>query len=275
MAQLLAALRNYFVQLEAVRHINIASLNINTDTLPTTDVDKRLGDVWVDGNVLKVAGLTGGGGSYQPLDADLTAIAALTGAAGFLKTNGAGTWSVDTATYSLSSHTHTFASLTSIPTTIGGYGITDFNSLGDARWSLLGHNHSGTYAPASHTHAISDVTGLQTALDGKASVNISKIQALGSVSGSVSVNLTLGQIATATCTGACTWSFTNLTSGEVNNITLVLINPGAGTQTFPSGTVFDRNVAPTLPAAGTTALMFETYDNGTNWAAAQVWRNVA
>jgi hypothetical protein len=37
--------------------------------------------------------------SYQPLDADLTAIAALTGSSGFLKSNGAGVWSVDTATY--------------------------------------------------------------------------------------------------------------------------------------------------------------------------------
>lgn len=35
----------------------------------------------------------------QPLDADLTAIAALTGTSGFLKTNGAGTWTVDTNTY--------------------------------------------------------------------------------------------------------------------------------------------------------------------------------
>lgn len=34
-------------------------------------------------------------------------------------------------------HTHTFASLTSKPTTVGGYGITDFNSLGDARWLKL------------------------------------------------------------------------------------------------------------------------------------------
>ena len=44
-------------------------------------------------------------------------------------------------------HTHTFASLTSKPTTIGGYGITDFNALGDARWSLTSHNHSGVYEP--------------------------------------------------------------------------------------------------------------------------------
>jgi hypothetical protein len=51
--------------------------------------------------------------SYQPLDTDLTNIAALTGAAGFLKTNGANVWSVDTATYLTSyTETDTFASVT-------------------------------------------------------------------------------------------------------------------------------------------------------------------
>lgn len=38
-------------------------------------------------------------GTYQPLDTDLTNIAALTGTSGFLKTNGANVWTVDTATY--------------------------------------------------------------------------------------------------------------------------------------------------------------------------------
>jgi hypothetical protein len=42
---------------------------------------------------------SGGSGTWQPLDGDLTAIAALTGTAGFLKTNGSGTWTVDTNTY--------------------------------------------------------------------------------------------------------------------------------------------------------------------------------
>ena len=37
--------------------------------------------------------------TYQPLDADLTAIAALSGTSGFLKTNGAGTWTVDNSNY--------------------------------------------------------------------------------------------------------------------------------------------------------------------------------
>lgn len=42
---------------------------------------------------------SGGSGTWQPLDGDLTAIAALTGTIGFLKTNGSGTWTVDTNTY--------------------------------------------------------------------------------------------------------------------------------------------------------------------------------
>lgn len=41
----------------------------------------------------------GGSGTWQPYDADLAAIAALTGTSGFLKTNGSGTWTVDTNTY--------------------------------------------------------------------------------------------------------------------------------------------------------------------------------
>lgn len=52
------------------------------------------------------------------------------------------TAAIAASTYSPLSHTHTFASLTSKPTSIAGYGITDFNSLGDARWSLLSHNHT-------------------------------------------------------------------------------------------------------------------------------------
>lgn len=77
--------------------------------------------------------------AYQPLDSDLTAIAGLVTTAfgrSFLTVAdaaagrtliGAGTSSFDGV----------FSSLSSKPTTIGGYGITDFNSLGDARWQPL------------------------------------------------------------------------------------------------------------------------------------------
>jgi hypothetical protein len=54
------------------------------------------GSAWVELSV-------GPSGTWQPVDADLTAIADLTGTAGFLKTDGASNWSVDTNTYLTSS----------------------------------------------------------------------------------------------------------------------------------------------------------------------------
>ena len=65
--------------------------------------------------------------------------------------------------YAASSHTHTFASITSKPTTIAGYGITD--AFNGAYSSLTGIPQS--FAPSAHTHAISEVDGLQGALDAK------------------------------------------------------------------------------------------------------------
>lgn len=67
--------------------------------------------------------------TYQPLDSDLTAIAAIT-TNGFL-IRAAGAWTVDTNTY------------------------------------LTTAAAAAAYAPISHTHTIANVTGLQTALDGK------------------------------------------------------------------------------------------------------------
>lgn len=45
--------------------------------------------------------------NYQPLDADLTSIAGLSGTSGLLKKTAANTWGLDTNSYSLASHTHT------------------------------------------------------------------------------------------------------------------------------------------------------------------------
>tara|TARA_R100000654_G_scaffold478_7_gene1757 strand:- start:3245 stop:4867 length:1623 start_codon:yes stop_codon:yes gene_type:complete len=56
--------------------------------------------------------------------------------------------------YAEASHVHTFASLTSKPTTIDGFGITD---AFDGAYSSLSGIPS-TFTPASHTHAASDVT---------------------------------------------------------------------------------------------------------------------
>lgn len=84
----------------------------NAGTAPTENA--KAGGVYFDTstgvNKLKVHNGTswvelsvGGSGTWQPYDADLAAIAALTGTSGFLKTNGSGTWTVDTSTYLTSS----------------------------------------------------------------------------------------------------------------------------------------------------------------------------
>ena len=86
-------------------------------------------------------------GNKQPLDADLTAIAALTGTSGFLKKTAADTWSLDTNTYLTGNQTITLTG------DVSGSGTTSI---------------SVTVADDSHNHIISNVDGLQTALDSKA-----------------------------------------------------------------------------------------------------------
>lgn len=42
-------------------------------------------------------------------------------------------------------HTHAFVDLTGKPTTISGYGLTtDLHAVGDARWALIAHTHTGS-----------------------------------------------------------------------------------------------------------------------------------
>lgn len=69
-------------------------------------------------------------GTYQPLDADLTAIAGLSGTSGLLKKTAANTWSLDTSTYLTGNQTITLSGdatgsgTTSIALTLANTGIT-------------------------------------------------------------------------------------------------------------------------------------------------------
>jgi hypothetical protein len=70
--------------------------------------------------------------SLQPLSAQLTAVAALAGAA-----YGRGLLTQSNSAALRGYIESTFANLPDKPTTIEGYGISDYNSLGDARWASL------------------------------------------------------------------------------------------------------------------------------------------
>ena len=122
----------------------------NVNANGTVSID-TLGLLTVGGSITGTSFVKSGGTSSQ-----------------FLKADG----SVDSTTYlsSLPSHTHTFASLTSKPTTLSGYGITDaassshthtFASLTSKPTTLSGygitdaasssHNHHGTYMKTNRT----------------------------------------------------------------------------------------------------------------------------
>jgi len=91
----------------------------------------------------------------QPLDADLTAIAALAGTSGFLKKTAADTWSLDTSSYSLDTHDH------------------------DADYAALVHTHDDRYYTESET---------DTLLTGKLGTTATAGKVLGTVIGSTTVS---------------------------------------------------------------------------------------
>lgn len=93
------------------------------------------------------------------------------------------------------------------------------------------------------------------------------VNALGNATGSITINLLLGNLVTATSTGITTWTFSNpVASGKGCSFTLFLTNGGAYAQTWPAGiTLWASGTAPTLTASGMDILAFLTIDGGSTW----------
>ena len=90
--------------------------------------------------------------------------------------------------------------------------------------------------------------------------------ALGSGSGSRTIDVTLGNFVTATATGITTWTFSNpVTNPNACGFILKLTNGGSATQTWPGTVRWPGGTAPTLTTSGTDILSFITDDAGTNW----------
>lgn len=111
--------------------------------------------IGTSGYVLTSNGTTAAWTALPALDADLTAIAALSGTSGLLRKTAANTWSLDTATYSTSGHTHDDRYYTE--TEIGNFfsgsaGISGYNK---GNWDTAfgwGNHASAGYAAGSHNH---------------------------------------------------------------------------------------------------------------------------
>lgn len=147
------------------------------------------------------------------------------------------------STFAAAAHTHSFASLTSKPTTVGGYGITDFKALGDTYWSELLHTHVASditdfntagdarWSLLAHTHISSHITDASTGGNTTADAGkVAKFNAEGQLHGSVENSSTAAVWGSSTGTG-----YAGLFSGSSSVAVSVLGGSGIGVETSSSG----------------------------------------
>lgn len=223
--------------------------------------------------------------TYQPLDADLSAIGGLSGTSGFLKKTAANTWTLDTSTY-LTSYTETDP----IFVASAAYGITGTKiSNWDTAYGWGNHASAGyltsataastyltsgaastTYAPISTTVTL---TGTQT-VTGKTLTTVALYATKVAVSASA-IDLATGNYFTKTISGATTFTVSNTPStGTTASFILDLTNGGSATITWWSGMKWAAGTAPTLTSAGRDVLGFFTHDGGTTWTGLVLGKDV-
>lgn len=151
------------------------------------------------------------------------------------------------------------------PADIGAQPAGSYQPAGD--YALAGDPRlSDARTPTAHaaTHAAGGPDAL-TAFSGELRDVGELHQALGSISGAVTVDLSLGNSVSATITAATTLTFIGAASGACRTVLLTLTNGGAYTVTWPSAIRWPGGNAPTLTKSGVDLVILATSDGGTTW----------
>ena len=173
-------------------------------------------------------------GVYQPVDGDLTAIAALAGTAGILTKTAADTWALDTSTYSTTAHSHTLDGLSDVTITTPASGhVLSYNGSAWVNSAPAGGGVS--WATYTGTDSVPVVTPASNVLSfnfgrGGNSLTTTVGTPLGSVYGGSNITTTGNAdrnivMWTGADNGGGTTARTLTLTGSINN---VIITPEAG-----------------------------------------------
>lgn len=106
---------------------------------------------------------------------------------------------------------------------------------------------------------------------------VETLNAMGSGSGTRSINLASGNVVSATLSGNTTFTFTGATASTACSFGLYLTQDGTGnrTVTWPGSVKWAGGTAPTLSTAASAVdvLVFETINGGTTWYGSLVGTN--
>jgi hypothetical protein len=144
-----------------------------------------------------------------------------------------------------------------------------------------GQLYGGTTDPVSTTRLnydghlyVNDINAVNINIADSAIINNSRAiinyginhNVLGSVSGTVTINVQTGNYVSATVTDTTTFIFSNpLSSPVACGFILELTNGGSATVEWPNTVRWPSGTAPTLTTSGVDVLVFITDDGGTNW----------
>jgi hypothetical protein len=230
--------------------------------------------------------------NYQPLDGDLTAIAALSGTTGIVRKTAANTYSLDTDTY-LTGITSTQVTtalgftpynatnpsgyLSTVNLTSNVTGALPVANGGTGATTLTGYvkgNGTSTMT-ASAAIPVADITGAAPLASPTftGTATFATTDALGSVRQNIvavaalDIDCSLGNFFTKTIAGNSTFTFSNAPSTRAFAFTLEVTHT-SGTITWPTTVRWPGGTAPTLTTSRVHLITFVTDDAGTNWRAA-------
>lgn len=122
-------------------------------------------------------------------------------------------------------------------------------------------------AAAGSQYVLTSTTYPQLALQ-DVMVFTETVNALGNCTGDQTLDLSLGNVVTATLTGDGTWTITNpAASGKATTVSILLTNGGAFNITWAVAPKWPGGLEPTFTASGLDLITMTTVDGGTTWYA--------